>query len=433
MSGDDAAAMHAFTQAVRVDPTHFEALNELGTLALGRGFRKAARRAYGQAVVCHPTNPIGRINLANVLAEDGEPAEARRHYEAALQTHPDFPEAHQGLGRLLAARRDVGADAHLQKGFAGRALTARAFRGVGPAIPVLLLASVRLGNMPTQPWLDDSLFAVTVLHLEYWDATQPLPRCALVVNAVGDADLCGEALAKARAFSGPMLNPPERVAATGRAEIARRLGSIEGIVAPEIVRFGRDELGKLDVLQFPLLLRSPGYHAGQHFLRVEDRASLDEALASLPGDELLAIQYLDARGDDGMARKYRVMFVDGQMFPLHLAISGDWKVHYFSAAMADDADYRAEERCFLDDMPAVLGERGMAALRNLQAAIGLDYFGVDFAIGRDGSLLAFEVNATMVVIAPPPDSIWDYRRRAVSDVLDAAKRMALARVERHSN
>ena len=30
--------------------------------------------------------------------------------------------------------------------------------------------------------------------------------------------------------------------------------------------------------------------------------------------------------------KYRVMFIDGVCHPLHLAISRDWKVHYFTAA-----------------------------------------------------------------------------------------------------
>ena len=41
----------------------------------------------------------------------------------------------------------------------------------------------------------------------------------------------------------------------------------------------------------------------------------------MPGDDLLAIEYLDARGPDGMARKYRVMFIDGVALP---AAPGDF-------------------------------------------------------------------------------------------------------------
>jgi hypothetical protein len=93
----------------------------------------------------------------------------------------------------------------------------------------------------------------------------------------------------------------------------------------------------------------------------------------------MAIEYLDARGPDGVARKYRVMFIEGKMFPLHLAISHHWKVHYFTSGMADNAAHREEERRFLENMPAALGERAMAALDEIRSEVGLDYFGVDFA------------------------------------------------------
>jgi hypothetical protein len=73
---------------------------------------------------------------------------------------------------------------------------------------------------------------------------------------------------------------------------------------------------------------------------------------------VLAIEYLDARGADGCARKYRVMMVGGELYPLHLAISQDWKIHYFSADMAERAEHRAEEAIFLADMPAALGGKG---------------------------------------------------------------------------
>jgi len=35
----------------------------------------------------------------------------------------------------------------------------------------------------------------------------------------------------------------------------------------------------------------------------------------------LVIEYLDARGTDGNAQKYRVMMIGGRIYPLHLAIS----------------------------------------------------------------------------------------------------------------
>jgi hypothetical protein len=208
------------------------------------------------------------------------------------------------------------------------------------------------------------------------------------------------------------------VRVTGRTDNAERLGGIPGVVAPRIA-----PLSQAGDWRFPLLLRAPGYHTGQHFVRVETPDALDAAAAALPRGEPLAIEYLDARGADGMARKYRVMFIGGVAYPLHLAVSADWKVHYFTAAMAGDAALRAEERRFLDDMPGVLGSRAMAALGEIQAALGLDYAGADFALAPDGSLSLFEANATMAIIPLPLDPVWDYRRRAVGDALAAAARL----------
>ena len=157
---DDAGAQAAYLDALRLDPTHFEALNDLGVLALRKGRRAAARTAHRQAVRFHPDNPMGRVNLANILLSEGETSEACEHYRAALARDPNFRAAHQGLARACEAEGDPRADAHWRLGFAGAACERRGFRGIGAAMPVLLVASVRLGNMPVEPWLDDRLFDV---------------------------------------------------------------------------------------------------------------------------------------------------------------------------------------------------------------------------------------------------------------------------------
>jgi hypothetical protein len=141
---------------------------------------------------------------------------------------------------------------------------------------------------------------------------------------------------------------------------------------------------------------------------------------------VMAIEYLDARGADGWVRKYRVMMVGGKLYPLHLAISQQWKIHYFSADMRDRAEHRAEEAKFLADMPGALGSKAMAALEQLSAAIGLDYGGIDFALNQRGEILLFEANATMVVEQPDEDPRWDYRRAAVERIHAAVHDLLLA-------
>jgi len=431
-AGQDEAAKEAYLEVLRRDPGHFGALNELGTMALATGHRSAARTAYARAVQLHPGNPVGRINLGNLCFQDGDFSAARAHYEAALAADAAFPEAHQGLARALEALGDsAAAGPHWRAGFEGHALVPQRYRGTAPGVRVLLLVSARFGNIGTQLILDDRVFEVVALYAEYHDPAQALPPHVVVFNAIGDADLCGATLARAAALlertSAPVINAPAMVQRTGRADTARRLAGLPGGIAPAIARIAKRALDASAVARFPVLLRTPGHHMGSHFLRVERPEEVKAAADSLPGDELLMIEYLDARAADGMVRKYRVMFIGGGLYPLHLAISSNWKVHYFSSAMASESRHRAEEREFLESMPAVLGPVAMRALTCIARRLGLDYAGIDFGLNADGSLLLFEANATMIIAPPPPDPMWDYRRAASERALDAARRMVLAR------
>ena len=432
-AGKDEEAKAAYIAVLRLDAANFFALNELATLALATGHRSAARTAYRQAVLCHPANPVGRVNLGNIYFEDGEFGAARGEYEAALAADASFAQAHQGLARTLDELGDpVAAETHRQRGFAGHALVVQPYRGNGAPVRVLLLVSSRFGNVSTRLILDDKTFEVCALYADFHDPAQPLPPHAVVFNAIGDADLCAAALERAAgvaaATTAPVINAPGAVGLTGRVENARRLATVPGLICPRLRARRREDLAADSDLQFPLLLRSPGFHMGSHFRRVERREELAEALSALPGEELLEIEYLDARGADGMVRKYRVMIIDGVVYPLHLAIAADWKVHYFSApAMGTEARYREEERRFLEAMPEVLGARALAALTGLGARMGLDYAGVDFGLRADGRVLLFEANATMVIVPPPPDAVWDYRRAAINGALEAARQLVLTR------
>lgn len=419
--GDDEAAKQAYLEILRGDPLHCGALTELGALAHAGGFVSAARDAYRQAVRFHPASTVAQVGYACLLSEPGDTAAARAHYQAALAVDPDLPQLHQGLARILAATGE-NADEHWRKGFAGHAVARLRYRGNGTGIPLLLLVAAVGGNIPTQHWIDGKTFAVTAIYADFFDPDDPLPPHEMIVNAIGDADLCAAALEAAerivRRSAAKVINPPDRVSATGRRSNAHRLGAIQDVIAPRIAT-----LSKAADLGFPLLLRAPGYYTGQFFVRVETPQALAAAAASLPNADPLAIQYLDARGPDGMARKYRVMFIGGTLYPLHLAVSADWKVHYFAASMQENAAFRAEECRFLKDMDAVVGERAMTALRRIQATLGLDYAGIDFALAPDGSLLLFEANATMAIIPPGDDPIWDYRRPAVDAALAAARHL----------
>ena len=425
--GEDEAAKQHYLDVLRLAPEHDTALVELGVLADASGHRSAARSAYLRAIHINPNNAVAQVGFANSVYQDNDFVVAQRHYRAALAADPRFAPALQGLARVLTALGDPTAEQYWHEGFADHAVVRQRYRGTGFGIPLLLLVAARGGNVPTQCWVDNSVYAVTAIYADFYDFAQALPNHALTLNAIGDADLCGTALAGAERIvagdAAPVINHPGQVRLTGRQENSRRLAGIPDVMVPRTTRVSRSAIGVEGDFSFPLLLRAPGFHTGQHFIRVKYRSDLAGALAELPGEELLAIEYVDARGSDGMARKYRVMFIDGVMYPLHLAIGADWKVHYFSAAMAENPCFREEERSFLDDMSATLGVPAMSALSRIQATLGLDYAGVDFALTPERSVLLFEANATMVIDPPDSNPIWDYRRPAIGKVLQAAKRM----------
>jgi glutathione synthase/RimK-type ligase-like ATP-grasp enzyme len=213
------------------------------------------------------------------------------------------------------------------------------------------------------------------------------------------------------------------------------LKGIEGVVTPRIVTLSREVLSGADAaavlersdFRFPVLLRTPGFHGGNHFAKVERIEELASCVAELPGRELTVIEFLEARSPDGKIRKYRVMMIDGQLYPVHKAVSERWKVHYFSAQMGNNPEHRAEDAAYLEDMPGVLGPAALEALRRISDALGLDYAGADFSLGPKGEVLLFEANATMMVPKPENGPEWDYRRGPVDRIYSAVRGMILSR------
>jgi hypothetical protein len=433
--GKNEEAKTAYLELLVQEPAHFGALNNLGNLVYSMGYRNAAKSLYARAVELHPNNPKGHVNLANLLVET-DPARATQHYEAALKIDPDHIEANRGMAYVLTRLRNENQAAiHRRKAFENRAVMEFPYTGAGQPIRVLLLASASGGIIPLRHHLDEQTFLTTVIFTEFFDPQKPLPPHDVVFNTIGDADLCREALEAASQIventTARVVNHPRNVLLTRRLESCRRLGQIEDVIAPKIQTASREQLHgegaeswlACEGFSFPILVRAPGFHTGRFFERYDDAAQLRAGVAQMPGEKMMVIQFLDLRKPDGKIRKYRVMMIDGRLYPLHVAISHQWKIHYFTAEMAENEENRAEDAAFLDNMMAVLGKRALRALEEIRKTLGLQYAGVDFGIGPDGKIVLFEANATMVVNPPENDAKWDYRRQAVQRILDAVARL----------
>ncbi|MDE2132583.1 MAG: tetratricopeptide repeat protein, partial [Betaproteobacteria bacterium] len=332
-------------------PQHFGAWNNLGTLLFETGYLTAAQTAYTAAITHHPQEAGAHLNLANLLLHKNELEAARERFRHALDLGADGADVHRGLASCHARLGDEeGAAVHRALGYGARPLLTIPHRGPGQAVPLLILASAEEGNIPWRFLIDRSHFHTTILATEYTDPDAPLPPHALIFNAIGDADRCAPALERAGHLvlrSGrPCINPPQRVLHTGRAAHAGRLQRLTGLKLARMALLEKSEAAAfartLEAAGFglPALLRSPGYHGGQFFVRAETPQEVEQALATLPGNALLALEFLDAQGADGLFRKFRMMSIDGRLYPIHLALARQWKVHYFSSDMAQATAYR---------------------------------------------------------------------------------------------
>ncbi len=414
--GRDDEARLAYGRVLELAPSW------LGTTGDPGGFFLSA---LPEALRHHPGNVQGHLTLAGLLREKGKTEAARAQYAKVLELQADCPGARQALALLPPPEGGPPGDT---------AAGAKPRRGEPRPLPVLLLTTLD-GNCPLYQMLGDGTFLPLAIVTEFYDPDKLLPPHRLAVNCVGDADLCGPSLRAAQAIlarsKAPVVNPPSLVLATSRAENAVRLRGIKGVVTADIVSLPKDLLAKPDgyaeVVQrgfsYPFLLRSPGYHLGRYFRMVSNERDLALAVASFPGKELNVLRYLDGRGKDGKTRKYRVMMIGGELYPAHLALSGDWKVHYFTADMDDHPENRAEDEAFLGDMRSAIGERAFQALEAIRDQLALDYAGVDFGLDGEGNLLLYEANACMTVAPPEPDPRWDYRRKPVARILEATRQM----------
>ena len=67
--------------------------------------------------------------------------------------------------------------------------------------------------------------------------------------------------------------------------------------------------------------------------------------------------------------------------------------------------------------------RHAAALRAIDARMGMPYLGIDCAETRNGELLVFEADNAMIVHAMDAEALYPYKRPVMQKVFDAFRAM----------
>ena len=92
-----------FTDILRCEPTHLNALLLLGLIALQTNRAQLAVKMISRAVACNPNIAAARNNLGSALLALGRFDEALANYEVAVALKPDHASAHNNRGNALNA------------------------------------------------------------------------------------------------------------------------------------------------------------------------------------------------------------------------------------------------------------------------------------------------------------------------------------------
>jgi hypothetical protein len=296
-----------------------------------------------------------------------------------------------------------------------------------PGLRLLALAAASdIGaNTPLEFLVQGSGISLATLYLGPGmpaPAAIPAHDVAIVVAPASDDGALALAMIESltRSWTTPVLNRPSRIRALERDQLCRKLGGTPGLRIPPTLRLDRAALEDgLRALEFPVIIRPFGSHAGFGLARLESEADMKTYLAERGEDGFFVSPFIDYSSRDGLFRKYRVALIGGQAHAVHMAIAEEWKVWYLNADMALSASNRLEEAKFMQFFDTGFGARHARAFREMAARIGLDYVLVDCAETREGELLVFEADHCAIVHDMDPVNVYPYKPAQMQKIFTA--------------
>jgi Flp pilus assembly protein TadD/glutathione synthase/RimK-type ligase-like ATP-grasp enzyme len=406
---DDAIAL--YLQALTLSPGHWPSRTNLVQAMMAKKQYLLAKLLLTELIEERPQDAKIHQELGKLYVELNEPESALECFRRAAILNPGDADPIYWIGSVKQTLGDIeAAEAAYAQAARIQPLVRRRSVKFPADFRVLALFAPFAGNTPHGYLFKDTPYDTDTLALfasSQFDVELLKQDVQVVVNLISDADQAGAVLPLAADLAArlgkPVVNDPRKIARTTRDAVAAALQGIPGCTVPKVLRQKagaglavaglRAELSSSSTV----LVRPAGTHGGDDFEKIEDAAELAATLAQQTDGDRYFIEYIDYRSADGYFRKYRFIFVDGQILPYHLAIADCWKVHHDSTDMADHPWAQREEEAFLNDPASVFGPSHYRALREIRERIGLDYFGIDCGLDASENLVVFEVNASMLV------------------------------------
>lgn len=428
-------AVSLFSEAIVQFPQAAVLYNNLAMTLDELGAPKEAMMAYDTALSRAPKFVASLIGKAGLLLRDGRIDDARKLFDEALEVDPSSVAANLGMYELLQIKGEMAeAVAHQRRALAQQRVFAHRAPNEQRSLLILCAPGDWQANVPVDFLFDRRTTSFCKLYLldEKQALHETLPPYGVVLNAIAESDEAVGALRLARAFVDaqpkPSLNAPERVLAVGRRRLGETLANIDCTVASIAQVDARALTAGESPFAFPIIARPVGSHAGHDLARLASAQELSEYAARVGAPSYFVSPFIDYVSADGNYRKYRIVYVDGEPYPVHLAISPNWMIHYYNAPMAEHRWMRDEEAAFMAGMGSVFTNRLQTAVRDVAIAVGLEYFGIDCAVGRDGRLIVFEADPAMLVHTTDPVEIYPYKHEYIPRIYRAIEAMIDRRI-----
>jgi hypothetical protein len=381
-------------------------------------------------VVGEPAGTLGLADLARAaLDAEALPALVERLIER-LSTDVDDAGARLDLSTLLLLTGNPEKGLQMQ----GEALALqRCYRrihgsGAGVRLLAFMVAGDLMANTPIDFLLEGSNVELLTVYVdEGVPASAGIPEHDVAFVAISQSEANDGLLVRLTgafdAWPRPVLNGrPERIAALTRDGVAAKFAASPLVLAPATQRLARGQLLRATLAPeaewtgppLPIIARPVGSHAGRALEKLDDLPALAAYLSRIADAEFYISSFHDYSGPDGLFRKLRIAFIDGQPLVSHMAVSARWMVHYLNADMETNAANRLEEAELMARFSEEFAVRHKAALDAIVEALELDYFAIDCAETADGRILLFEADVAMIVHAMDSADLYPYKKPAMA-------------------
>ncbi|MBN4046371.1 tetratricopeptide repeat protein [bacterium AH-315-P15] len=403
---------------------HARLLDEMGRMPEAVSY-------YRQAVELSGRDPHYLRHLAFALTRDRQADEAIEILESLMDIFPDDRELHSWLGTLYQATDQVEKARQVIHSFFShypshptkphRRDAPKILRTLGAENTVYKL-SLRSngqvkrkrqgGHFTLKYLLDRKRYNFDNYYIlgDNIDRIAPAQTYDLLLNTIADPDVELSALKSLESYIAAhpkvqVINHPSKVISTSRDGNYQTFKDREGIYFPRTERLYSGGRGAVEIaadiearnFRYPMILRQPGTQSARSTALVDDREALVAYITQNQSDCYYVIEFVKNASKKGHYSKIRFFAIDGVLYPVVYHIDQVWNVHGGNRKtfMSSHGWMLKKERQFLDNPASIIGKDNYKRLKEIPKLIGLDFFGFDFTLKSDGTVLFFELNPAM--------------------------------------